>query len=75
MPAPLAPLLSAWRSAPLPDLGGSWAVSAGGRAFALAGLADQLGELLLVIVPGERDAEELADDLALFLEDVTLAPA
>ena len=75
MPAPLAPLLSAWRSAPLPDLGGSWAVSAGGRAFALAGLADQLGEMLLVVVPGERDAEELADDLALFLEDVTLAPA
>jgi transcription-repair coupling factor (superfamily II helicase) len=31
--------------------------------------------MLLVVVPGERDAEELADDLALFLEDVTLAPA
>ncbi len=75
MPAPLAPLLSAWRSASLPDLSGSWAVSAGGRAFAIAGLADQLGELLLVVVPGERDAEELADDLALFLDDVTLAPA
>ncbi|MEX2251746.1 MAG: transcription-repair coupling factor [Acidimicrobiia bacterium] len=75
MPAPLAPLLSAWRSASLPDLGGSWAVSAGGRAFAIAGLADQLEELLLVLVPGERDAEELADDVGLFLEDVTLAPA
>ncbi|HET7845903.1 MAG TPA: CarD family transcriptional regulator, partial [Acidimicrobiia bacterium] len=50
-------------------------MSAGGRAFAIAGLADQLGELLLVVVPGERDAEELADDIALFLEDVTLAPA
>jgi len=50
-------------------------VSAGGRAFAIAGLADQLGEMLLVVVPGERDAEELADDIALFLEDVTLAPA
>ncbi|MEX1134035.1 MAG: transcription-repair coupling factor [Acidimicrobiia bacterium] len=75
MPAPLAPLLSAWRSASLPDLGGSWAVSAGGRAFAIAGLADQLEGMLLVVVPGERDAEELADDIALFLEDVTLAPA
>ena len=31
--------------------------------------------MLLVVVPGERDAEELADDIALFLEDVTLAPA
>ena len=47
----------------------------GGRAFAIAGLADQLGDMLLVVVPGERDAEELADDIALFLEDVTLAPA
>ncbi|HLF44188.1 MAG TPA: transcription-repair coupling factor [Acidimicrobiia bacterium] len=75
MPAPLAPLLSAWRSASLPDLGGSWAVSAGGRAFAIAGLSDQLEQMLLVVVPGERDAEELADDIALFLEDVTLAPA
>ncbi len=47
----------------------------GGRAFALAGLAEQLDDLLLVLVPGERDAEDLADDLRLFLEDVTLAPA
>jgi transcription-repair coupling factor (superfamily II helicase) len=50
-------------------------VSAGGRAFAIAGLAEQLGDMLLVVVPGERDAEELADDLALFLDDVSLAPA
>ena len=28
-----------------------------------------------MVVPGERDAEELADDIALFLDDVTLAPA
>ncbi len=46
-----------------------------GRAFALAGLAEQLDDLLLVLVPGERDAEELADDLRLFLDEVTLAPA
>jgi transcription-repair coupling factor (superfamily II helicase) len=47
----------------------------GGRAIALAGLAAQLEELLLVVVPGERDAEELSDDLRLFIDDVTLAPA
>ncbi|HEY4606060.1 MAG TPA: transcription-repair coupling factor, partial [Acidimicrobiia bacterium] len=75
MVAPLAPLLSAWRSAPLPDLDGTWAVAPGGRAFALAGLADQLGSTLLLVVPGERDAEELVDDLALFVDRVLLAPA
>ena len=30
---------------------------------------------MLVVVPGEREAEELADDLGLFLDDVLLAPA
>jgi transcription-repair coupling factor (superfamily II helicase) len=50
-------------------------VAQGGRAFAIAGLAEQLGSSLLVIVPGERDAEELADDLSLFHDDVLLAPA
>jgi transcription-repair coupling factor (superfamily II helicase) len=41
----------------------------------MAGLADQLGSTLLVVVPGERDAEELADDVALFADRVLLAPA
>jgi transcription-repair coupling factor (superfamily II helicase) len=50
-------------------------VAPGGRAFAIAGLADQLGSTLLVVVPGERDAEELADDLSLFIDRVVLAPA
>ena len=75
MAAPLAPLLSGWRSAPLPDLHGTWSVAPGGRAFALAGLADQVESTFLVVVPGERDAEELADDLGLFVDGVLLAPA
>ncbi len=75
MVAPLAPLLSGWRSAPLPDLHGTWSVVPPGRAVALAGLAEQLGCALLVVVPGERDAEELVDDLSLFIEGVLLAPA
>lgn len=75
MASPLAPLLAAWRSAPLPAMDGVWAVGQGGRAFALAGLAEVLETTLLVVVPGEGDAEELADDLALFLERVYLAPA
>lgn len=75
MSAPLSPLLSAWRSVPLPDLAGSWAVGPGGRAFAVAGLFAQLESPLLVVVPGERDAEEIADDLRLFSDRVFLASA
>ena len=75
MAAPLAPLLSGWRSAPLPDLHGTWSVAPGGRAFAVAGLTDQIEKPLLVVVPGERDAEELVDDISLFYEGVLLAPA
>ena len=47
----------------------------GGRAFALAALFDGVGETMLVVMPGESDAEELVDDLRLYVEDVVLAPA
>jgi transcription-repair coupling factor (superfamily II helicase) len=59
----------------MPDLHGTWSVAPGGRAFAIAGLADQVGKPFLVVVPGERDAEELVDDIALFFDRVLLAPA
>jgi transcription-repair coupling factor (superfamily II helicase) len=75
MTAPLYPLLEGWRRSPLPDLGSRWAVAAGGRAFALAGLLENIRETTLVVVPGEGDAEELVDDLRLFIEDVVFAPA
>jgi transcription-repair coupling factor (superfamily II helicase) len=75
MAAPLAPLLSGWRSARLPDLHGTWSVAPGGRAFAIAGLAEQIEKPLLVVVPGERDAEELVDDISLFFDRALLAPA
>lgn len=75
MTAPLAPLLAGWRSAPLPDMASVWAVAPGGRAFALAGLFESLGETMLVVIPGEGDAEELVDDLMLFTHRVVFAPA
>ena len=75
MTAPLAPLLAGWRSAPLPDLDSVWAVPPSGRAFAIAGLFESLEESLLVVIPGEGDAEELVDDLRLFTEKVVFAPA
>lgn len=75
MAAPLQPLLTAWRSQPLPDLDSTWSIAAPGRAFALAGLFENLGESMLVIVPGENDAEELVDDLGLFTDEAVLVPA
>lgn len=75
MRTPLSPLLSVWRSATLPALDGTWAVANAGQAFAIAGLASQTESTLLVVVPGERDAEDLADDIRLFIDDVVFAPA
>ncbi len=75
MTAALAPLLSGWRSAPLPELDSTWAVAPGGRAFAIAGLFENLGATLLVVMPGESEAEELVDDLRLFTSSVAFAPA
>ena len=64
-----------WKSQPPPDPVGRWVVPSGARAFAIAGLAGRSDVPLLVITPGERDAEDLADDVGLFSEDVTLLPA
>jgi transcription-repair coupling factor (superfamily II helicase) len=73
MSAVLTPLLSVWRAAKLPT--NRWAVAHPGQAFAIAGWVSQTGSTALVVVPGERDAEEMVDDLSLFLDDVTFAPA
>ena len=59
----------------MPDLDSTWAVAPGGRAFALAGLFESLERTLLVVIPGEGDAEELVDDLRLFTDAVLFAPA
>jgi len=75
MTAPLNPLLDGWRRSTLPKPDSTWAVAAGGRAFALAGLFESVGETMLVVVPGEADAEEMVDDLRLFIDDVVFAPA
>jgi transcription-repair coupling factor (superfamily II helicase) len=75
MDAPLQPLLSGWRSQLLADLNSTWGVAAAGRAFALAGLFENLGESILVVVPGENDAEELVEDVRLFTDNVVFAPA
>ena len=75
MPAPLAPLVDRWRPHHLPNLSGRLVVPPSARAFFLAGMAAHARGPLLAIVPGERDAEELAEDLALFHRAVVLMPA
>ncbi|MFQ5948336.1 MAG: hypothetical protein ACE5KX_05710 [Acidimicrobiia bacterium] len=66
MPAPLAPLVDRWRPDHFPPPLGRLVVPPGLRAFFVAGLAAGAEGPVLALVPGERDAEELADDLALF---------
>lgn len=75
MVPPLSALVDRWRASHFPALPGRWVVGHGARAFAIAGLTRKLESPMLVVVPSERDAEELADDLALFVPDVTLMPA
>ena len=48
---------------------------AAARALMLAGTAQHLDGPLLAVVPGERDAEELVDDLTLFTDHAYLLPA
>lgn len=75
MAAPLSALVDLWRPTHLPDVPGRWVVAPGGRAFAVAGLAARLGRPVLVVVPGEREASELVDDLGLFTDEARLLPA
>jgi transcription-repair coupling factor (superfamily II helicase) len=56
-------------------MAGVWAVPPGPRAYAIAGLRERLEAPILVMVPGEADAEELYEDIALFTDRVALAPA
>ena len=50
-------------------------VPPGLRAISLAGMAERLDTPLLAVVPGERTAEELYDDVALFTDTVWQLPA
>ncbi|HSJ33663.1 MAG TPA: transcription-repair coupling factor [Acidimicrobiia bacterium] len=72
---PLARLVDRLRPTDLPPVPGRWVVGSGARAYALAGLAARIEQPLLVVMPGEREAEELVDDLSLFIEDPLLLPA
>jgi transcription-repair coupling factor (superfamily II helicase) len=72
MPAPLASLVDRAGSV-LPEVPGRLVVPPGLRALFVAAAARHAK--VLAVVPGERDAEDLADDLELFTEHGTFLPA
>lgn len=75
MTAPLAALVTRWRDHPPIPESGRFVASPGVRSFLLAGMAWRSQGAILAIVPGERDAEDLVDDLELFTANVLLLPA
>ncbi|NNC75051.1 MAG: DEAD/DEAH box helicase, partial [Acidimicrobiia bacterium] len=74
MAQPLAGFLGRWTADRLPDTPGRWVVPASARALTVARLA-LVRRPLLAITVTEREAEDLADDLRLFIEDPMLLPA
>ncbi len=74
MSAPLQPLLETWPRAAVPSAPSTVSIAPAGRAFLLASLLAHRRPIL-ALTPGERDAEELLDDVSLFTDDVALLPA
>ena len=72
--APLQPFVARWADLDAPEAPGSFVVPAVARAIWLAGRASEDGPVL-AIVAGERDAEDLVDDLELFTDRAFHLPA
>ena len=64
--APITSVLNRFGRDLVPPIPGRFVVPAALRSIVLAGIAEQTGRSILAIVPGERDSEELAEDLSLF---------
>ncbi len=75
MPAPLEALVGKWRDHPPIPESGRFVVPAAARAYFLAGLARSAPGPILAVVAGERDAEDLADDVELFTNLSLFLPA
>ncbi|MEX2419067.1 MAG: transcription-repair coupling factor [Acidimicrobiia bacterium] len=75
MTAPLEALAAVWRDRRPIDIPGHLVVPAPLRALFLAGLAIRADGPVFALVPGERDAEDLADDVELFVSDSFFMPA
>jgi transcription-repair coupling factor (superfamily II helicase) len=75
MTAPLAALVERWADRPAPEAPGTFVVPTPARAYWLAGFAAAAEGPVLAVVPGEREAEDLVDDLELFTGTATFLPA
>jgi len=75
VPAPLSSLLDRWRPTLDPPVPGRFVVPPAGRAIVLAGALRTSDRPILAIVAGEREAEELVEDIELFTDDVFHLPA
>ncbi len=74
-PAPLSALARLWPRERLPGIPGRVAVPPALRALLLAAMAGDDERPILAVVPGEHEAEDLVDDLALFHDGALLLPA
>ena len=75
MQAPLSSLVQRWRRDLDPSVPGRVVVPPSARAIVLAGMAARSSAPVLAIVAGEREAEDLAQDVGLFTSDVVHLPA
>ena len=73
--APLSSLVQRWRRELDPPIPGRVVVPPGARAILLAGMLARSQAPILAIVAGEREAEDLAQDVGLFTSDVVHLPA
>ncbi|MFV1970643.1 MAG: transcription-repair coupling factor [Acidimicrobiia bacterium] len=75
MPAPLSVLLDRWRRDLDPPLPGRVVVAPPARAYVVAATAKRLGRPVLAVVAGERESEDLVEDISIFTDDVIQLPA
>jgi len=73
--APLSVLLDRWRRDLDPPLPGRVVVAPSARAYVVAATAKRLARPVLAIVAGEREAEDLVEDISIFSDDVIQLPA
>ena len=74
-PAPLAAALERWHRELDPPLPGRHVVPPSARAIVLSAMARRLDQPVLAIVAGEREAEDLVEDVALFHSRALHLPA
>jgi prepilin-type processing-associated H-X9-DG protein len=73
--APLTSILERFGRELVPPIPGRYVVPPALRAVVLAGIAERTGRSILAVVPGEREAEDLAEDVALFSSEIHHLPA